>query len=227
MKKLVLWPILFAIFVFFGQSLSGSQKVEIIHNPAEPLHGEITLELEQDLILGNESDENYLFYRVWDVKADEQGNIYVLDSGATRIQKYDKDGKFLQTIGRKGQGPGEFERPISLNLDKNKNLYVSEMVKIHTFDAEGKFVRTTKVPFLYMDFAADGEGHFVFTGRITIEVAQNLGILIIDPEGKTEKKIAEFPGMPMHESGMTISHDYTPEIRFSSITYRKMLPMPG
>ena len=218
MKKKGFLLTLSALFLFIGLVLSGSQKVEIIHNSADPLLGEITLELEQDLVLGSETDDNFLFYRIWDVKADEQGNIYVLDSGATRIQKYDKNGKFLQTIGRKGQGPGEFERPISLSFDKNKNLYVSEMVKIHMFDPKGKFVRGIKVPFFYMDFAADGEGHYVVTGRITIEGAQNLGVLILDPEGKTDKKIAEFPGMPVHESGMTISHDYTPEIRFSSIT---------
>ena len=217
MKKTVLLSTLFALFIFIGLALSGSQKAEIIHNPADPLFGEITLELEQDLILGSETDDNYLFYRVWDIKADEKRNIYILDSGACRIQKYDKDGKYLQTIGRKGKGPGEFERPMSLGFDKYKNLYVTEMVKIHKFDPEGKFVRATKVPFFYMDFAADGEGHFIFTGRITIEGAQNLGVLILDQEGKTEKKIAEFPGLPMHESGMTISHDYTPEIRFSSI----------
>jgi hypothetical protein len=41
--------------------------------------------------------------------------------------------------------------------------------------------------------------------------------MILDSDGNTRKKIAEFPGMPMHETGMTISHDYTPEIRFSPI----------
>ena len=229
MKKTVFLSIIFAISVFVGLVLSAKQNVEykgkievknsvkIIHNPADPQFGEITFDLKEDLILGSEADENYLFYRVWDIKTDDERNIYVLDSGANRIQKYDKNGNYQQSIGRQGQGPGEFERPISLSFDNNKNLYVSEMAKIHMFDPEGKFVRTTTVPFFYMDFAADGEGHFVVTGRITIEGAQNLGVLILDSDGKIRKKIAEFPGLPMHESGMTISHDYTPEIRFSSI----------
>ena len=86
MKKKGFLLTLSALFLFIGLVLSGSQKVEIIHNSADPLLGEITLELEQDLVLGSETDDNFLFYRIWDVKADEQGNIYVLDSGATRIQ---------------------------------------------------------------------------------------------------------------------------------------------
>lgn len=218
MKKPFLLPMILALSITSGFVFLAGQKVEFIHNPAEPLYGEITLELEEDLILGSESDENYLFYRVWDIQADAKGNIYVLDSGANRIQKYDKNGRYLRTIGRQGQGPGEFERPIILTIDKKNNLYVGEMVKIHMFDPEGKFVKTTTIPFFYMNFTPDGKGNFIVTGRITIEGAQNLGVLILDSDGEISKKIAEFPGLPMHETGMTISHDYSPEIRSAAMT---------
>ncbi len=230
MKKSIQVPFICFIFPFVVLVISVRQDVEfkgkieikdgikIIKNPAQPLYGQITLDLEKNLTLGSENDEDYLFYRVWDVKADNQGNIYVLDSGATRIQKYDKNGKYLRTIGRQGQGPGELERPIILSLDKSNNLYVGEMVKIHMFSPEGEFVKMTTIPFFFMNFAPDGEGNFVVTGRITIEGAQNLGVLILDSDGEMRKKIAEFPGLPKHETGMTISHDYSPEITFSSIT---------
>jgi hypothetical protein len=208
---------IFSLFVFSGFVFPAGQKAEFIHNPAKPLYGEITLELEEDLILGSESDENYLFYRVWDIQADAQGNIYVLDSGANRIQKYEKNGTYLRTIGRQGQGPGEFGIPVILTMDKNDNLYVGEMTKIHMFDREGKFKKTTKIPFFYMNFTPDGQGNFIVTGRITIEGAQNLGVLILDSDGETIKKIAEFPGLPMHETGMTISHDYSPELRSAAM----------
>ncbi len=218
MKNPLLLPVIFILFVFSGAVFLVGQKQEfIINNPAEPQYGEIAFDLEEDLVLGNESDENYLFYRVWDIQADAQGNIYVLDSGATRIQKYDKNGKYLQTIGRQGQGPGEFQRPIILILDIDNNLYVGEMSKIHMFDSRGKFVKTTTTPFFYTNFTPDGEGNFVVTGRVTIEGGQNLGVLILNSEGEVQKKIAEFPGLPMHESGMTISHDYSPELRFAAV----------
>jgi hypothetical protein len=41
--------------------------------------------------------------------------------------------------------------------------------------------------------------------------------LILDSDGEVQKKIAEFPGLPMHETGMTISHDYSPELRFAAV----------
>ena len=123
MKSPLLLPVIFVLIVFSGAVFLVGQKQEfIINNPAEPQYGEIAFDLEEDLVLGNESDENYLFYRVWDIQADARGNIYVLDSGATRIQKYDKNGKYLQTIGRQGQGPGEFQRPIILIVDKDQSV---------------------------------------------------------------------------------------------------------
>ena len=35
--------------------------VKVIKNPPEPLYGEIDFELEEDLVLGSEKDENYMF----------------------------------------------------------------------------------------------------------------------------------------------------------------------
>lgn len=212
----------FQFFSFAGQKAEFKGKIEvkngikIIKNPSESLYGEIGLELEKDLVLGSESNENFLFYRVWDVQIDSQGNIYVLDSGASRIQKYDKKGTYIQTIGRQGQGPGEFERPIFLYLDKKDFLYVSDMRKIHIFNPEGKYHDSIKIPFFYMDMASDGKDRVVVTGRITNEKVHDLGVMIVGRNGEGETKVAQFPGIPMHSNGTTISHDYSPELRFSS-----------
>ena len=116
--------------------------IKIVKNPSEPLYGKITLELEEDLSIGREDDDNYLFYDPRNISVDDQRNIYILERGNHRIQKFDKNGQFLQTIGKKGQGPGEFERPYSLFLDKNNNIYVSDRRKIHFFSHTGEFVKT-------------------------------------------------------------------------------------
>jgi hypothetical protein len=77
---------------FGGQKAEWKGKIEteggikVIKNPAEPLYGEMKLELEEDLSIGNEEDENYLFYRARDIQVDSEGNIYVLDSGNHRLQ---------------------------------------------------------------------------------------------------------------------------------------------
>ena len=52
-------------------------EVKVVKNPAEPLYGEIHLDLEEELSIGNENDENYMFNGVTDVATDSQRNIYV------------------------------------------------------------------------------------------------------------------------------------------------------
>ncbi len=90
--------------------------VRVVVNPAEPLYGEIKLSLEEELRIGKEGDERTQFYRVRDIAADPQGNIYVDDMSNGRVQVFDPQGAFLRTIGRPGQGPGEFENPTLIRF---------------------------------------------------------------------------------------------------------------
>ncbi len=80
-KAKVLSAALFlAVFIivisFGGQKAEWKGKVEIengirvIKNPVEPLFGEIHFELDEDLSIGNESDDNFLFWQVEDIEVD-------------------------------------------------------------------------------------------------------------------------------------------------------------
>jgi hypothetical protein len=134
---------------------------KVIRNPNEPLYGEIMFDLEEDLSIGNEEDENYVFYRARGISVDSEGNILVLDAGNNRIQKYDKDGKYLQTIGKQGQGPGEFESPTSLNIDAKDNIYVSEMFqRLHIFDKNGVFLKRIKLK-VQENMGVTRDGNFI------------------------------------------------------------------
>jgi hypothetical protein len=117
--------------------------IEVIKNPAEPLYGDIHFELEDDLTIGNEEDENYLFYRTWNMAVDKQGNIYVVDEGNTRIQVFDNDGQYLRTIGRRGQGPGEFRSPQDVFVDdQNGEIFVPDFRSIGVFALNGDHLRS-------------------------------------------------------------------------------------
>jgi len=110
-----------AFLAFGGQAQKAGWKgkiltedgVKVVVNPSEPLYGQIKLDLEEDLRIGKEGDPQTQFYRVRDIAADPQGIIYVDDMSNARIQVFDPSGAYLQTIGRSGQGPGEFEMPTS------------------------------------------------------------------------------------------------------------------
>lgn len=195
---------------------------KIIKNPSEPVFGEILLELEEELSIGREDDDNYLFYDPRNICVDEQRNIYVLERGNHRIQKFDKDGNYLQTIGKEGQGPGEFERPYSMVLDNDNNIYVSDRRKIHFFNPTGEFVKTISL--------SDQVNHFFISydrnifGLMTQRAEKERTRLIVqmDSEGKILKNIARLAevNQVMRKSEnvtstFSITHEYNYSLYFA------------
>jgi hypothetical protein len=142
--------------------------VKVIKNPREPLYGEITFDLEEDLSIGNETDDNYLFYTVLDIDVDSDNNIYVVDERNFRIQEFDKSGKYLRTIGRKGQGPGEFELPIGITVDNNLgNILVIDhrASQIEIFNSEGEYIKSFKVRGLVEEILPIAENYLIVHSR--------------------------------------------------------------
>ncbi len=68
--------------------------------------------------------------------------IYVSDTVAQNVKVYDLKGGLLRTIGRRGTGPGEFNYPVDLFVDRNGELYVIDSMnyRVEMFDDTGKFV---------------------------------------------------------------------------------------
>ncbi len=78
-----------------------------------------------------------------DLTLDHQGNIYVLDAQACDIKKFDRRGKFIKIIGRKGQGPGEFETPSRLAVSGEKLIvYDSGNARLSCLGIDGSFITT-------------------------------------------------------------------------------------
>lgn len=64
---------------------------------------------------------------------DAKGRIYVTDTQEPRILVFDADGKLLATIGRKGQGPGEFTAPTGPTFGPDGALYVRNLERVQRF----------------------------------------------------------------------------------------------
>jgi hypothetical protein len=101
------------------QNIQTVKGVRVIHNEKGGKWGanpEIQLELVRTI--GRlDAEENLSFSEPNDIVQDSSGNLYILGSGNNRIQELDSEGKFIKTIGRKGQGPGEFQAVSSMDID--------------------------------------------------------------------------------------------------------------
>ena len=92
-----------------------------------------------------------LFRQPTDVAWDSQGNIYISDGYVnSRVAKYSKAGDWMKSWGERGTGPGQFNTPHAIVVDRNDNVYVGDRAnrRIQVFDTEGKFQRmfTIDVP---------------------------------------------------------------------------------
>ncbi|HRV06619.1 MAG TPA: 6-bladed beta-propeller, partial [Candidatus Saccharicenans sp.] len=139
---------------FLVSACSREEKIEIkeedgvtvVYNPKKPvpLRGvPSTLSLKEELVLGKTGNEEAMLLNPRAVEADQTGNIYVLDDKAVQIKVYDPQGNFIRAIGRRGQGPGEFQSPRSFCLTPQLSLAVCDSLsrQVVIFGLDGQFIR--------------------------------------------------------------------------------------
>ncbi|MDW7761218.1 MAG: 6-bladed beta-propeller [Acidobacteriota bacterium] len=162
----------------------------------EPLYGDLKYELREDLRIGSESDPQQLFHTVLDVDADASGNIYVVDARNIRIQIFNSSGQYVRTVGRKGQGPGEFEYPFFIRLDEEagRMLVIDRWVTLKIFDLNGRFHNSFVVGVMKKIFPCRN-GHFLAILQTASEdyLAYTQALCRIDSSGSIISKIAEHP----------------------------------
>ncbi|MFN8534282.1 MAG: TIGR03663 family protein [Dehalococcoidia bacterium] len=60
------------------------------------------------------------------VAVDAAGNVYVVDTGNNRIQKFDPTGRLVAQVGRKGAGNGEFTEPWGITVAPDGTIWVAD-----------------------------------------------------------------------------------------------------
>jgi outer membrane protein assembly factor BamB len=84
-------------------------------------------------------------WKLGDIEFDAEGNIYVLDAGNQRIQKFDANRTLLTEWGSDSTDPGYMLFPGGFGLDKqNGRIYVADLdpEKILVYDTDGNYLET-------------------------------------------------------------------------------------
>ncbi len=140
--------------------------VSVVRNPKEPIYQEEVLIIKEELSIGDdEADEDYMFSEMISFAIDKEGKFYILDRKESKIKVFDCEGKYIRTIGKQGQGPGEMNQPIGIHITPNHELIVEDVLsqKLVFFTFDGKFLKilsTAKV-FGLGDVAVDSQGNMI------------------------------------------------------------------
>jgi hypothetical protein len=175
---------------------SGSGDAPVFVSSPKPLHGDLRYELTEDLRIGSESDPQKLFYIIKDIDADTAGNIYVVDADNFRIQVFDPSGRYIRTVGRKGQGPGEFQRPDGIALDeaRGRMLVIDRRLSLGIFDLSGRFRDSLLVGNMQKIFTCrDGNYLAILLRASEDEMTYAHALCRLDSAGHIISKIDEHP----------------------------------
>lgn len=206
---------------FYSASLQAGQwkgKIEtkdgikIVKNPSTPAFGEFIFDLEENLSIGGDpAEENYYFPRGASLNVDDKGNIYVCDSGNKRVQKYDKSGQYVTTIGRAGQGPGEYMFPSQVYFDSEGKFCVYGFRELVYFTPQGDFLRKAVLK--------ASLNYFILGPKETIIGKQQPrpdnpveALVQLSSEGDVIRTVAEFPSIGSERKDVFIMHWYSPRV---------------
>jgi hypothetical protein len=112
-----------------------------VENPASPMRAQAEFApSERWRIGGDDEDEDEFFGVIMAIDVDAEGNVYLLDAQLHQVMIYDSQGEFLRSVGREGEGPGEFRRPGDMVLLPGGNIGVVQQMpgKIVMLTPEGE-----------------------------------------------------------------------------------------
>jgi tripartite motif-containing protein 71 len=145
------------------------------------------------------ANASYVFQRMWGthgsgngqfdgpagVAVDSSGNVFVLDNGNHRVQKFRISSTcptgttqvvsgvcFVGEWGTQGAGPGQFKWPNGIGLDSSGNVYVADTFnhRIQKFTNTGAFIRTWGT-------VGSANGQFVYPTDVAVDSSGNVFVV--------------------------------------------------
>jgi len=176
-------------------------NVVIVKNPREPIHKDAVLMFKEDFTIGGaEAKGEYAFTSPRSMAADKEGNLYVLDVRDSCIKVFDSSAKYLRTIGRRGQGPGEIGGGMSMTLLPEKaEIFVFDASnrRLSVFNINGSFLKQLPVRGLVAEIKIDTLGNIYILDGVFGQGGREDVLKKLNPD--MNQVLAEFIRHPQDE----------------------------
>jgi len=179
-------------------TLFPSNPVKVVHNTRKEIDacvGKVQLTLVRTWGGDDEEDENKFFKFPWDMVVDKEGNVYICDESNHRIQVFDKNGKYLRTLGRRGNGPTDLLNPNALDFDIQGNIVISDQSnrRVQVFSTEGKYLDSFKygTHAIFEMASAHKRDEVIIYNLLKTFFSRKL-LFVYDKKGKLIREIGEY-----------------------------------
>lgn len=131
---------------------------------------------DEEARIGDADDPDVGFSRVGGIDVDAEGHVYVLEGQSAEIRVYDPEGALVRRIGRRGEGPGEFQGGPRFGVKGDTVWAVDQQAnRITLFDRRGMLLSTGAIQAVQVRLPS-GVGHIMpwsmqpdglFTGHLS------------------------------------------------------------
>jgi sugar lactone lactonase YvrE len=104
------------------------EGVSYVVNPAEPMEKDAKAAAQELWRIGGDTeDENEFFGVITQLLTDAKGDVYLLDAQLNQVKIFSSEGKFIRSIGREGEGPGEFRAGVGMFFTNDGKIAVMQV----------------------------------------------------------------------------------------------------
>jgi hypothetical protein len=113
---------------------------QLIHSTLSPI---FSIDTENEVLAG------YGLTNIWGFDVNSSGEIFIYNSPLSQgdfVLKFDKTGQFINSFGRKGQGPGEIQMPLYQKINSKDEVSILDFAgqKLIVFDKDGDILSESK-----------------------------------------------------------------------------------
>jgi hypothetical protein len=162
---------------------------------------------------GIDDEKNgHYFSNPSDVALSEDMIIFAIENYKSFIMKISAQGSYISTLGRMGQGPGEFVHPLLADLSEKEELYVMDGSRISVVDENGRFLRSFKQFFMINDFVVSHQ--YIYANFYYLQEKKSPLIIKMDNTGRIVDVFGERFNIAGHKSldSVTFLHRFGDQI---------------
>lgn len=174
--------------------------ITIVHNPAAPKYPDKTITFQEELAIPAEDESgNVLLFRPAHILVDNKDHIFISDLQDLKVKVFDTQGRYLRSLGAKGEGPGEFQRIGAMDFLPDGRLLVLDYRAQRTslFSPEGEYLHSHPWRSRHYDIYFTTNTSYTVNENIFGEVNQ-LHVKTFDLDGQELYALGSFTPMDMY-----------------------------